>query len=66
MGLHELGANLILLLVLLHIAMILFYRHWKREDLVTPMLTGMKKVPEAVAQSMGDEPPTPQGERDRG
>ena len=61
------GANLILLLVVLHIAMILFYRHWKHEDLVTPMLTGMKEVPEEVAQAvMGNDPPTPQGEGDRG
>lgn len=43
-GWHELGANLILVLVLLHIAVILFYRFWKREDLVRPMLTGVKQV----------------------
>ncbi|WP_323716568.1 cytochrome b/b6 domain-containing protein [Paracoccus aminovorans] len=43
-GWHELGANLILLLVALHIGVILFYRFWKREDLVRPMLTGVKRV----------------------
>lgn len=43
-GLHEIGANLILILVLLHLAAILFYRFWKREDLVRPMLTGVKRV----------------------
>lgn len=43
-GWHELGGNLILVLVLLHIAVILFYRFWKREDLVRPMLTGVKQV----------------------
>ncbi|TWI34545.1 cytochrome b/b6 domain-containing protein [Paracoccus sulfuroxidans] len=43
-GWHELGANLILLLVLLHLAVILFYRFWKREDLIKPMLNGKKLV----------------------
>lgn len=41
---HEFGANLILVLVLLHIAVILFYRFWKREDLVGPMIHGQKDV----------------------
>ncbi|SDE34964.1 Cytochrome b [Paracoccus isoporae] len=41
---HELGANIVLVLVLLHLAIILFYRLWKREDLVKPMLTGRKLV----------------------
>lgn len=45
-GWHNLGANLILVLVLLHVAMILFYRFWKREDLVRPMITGRKQVRE--------------------
>lgn len=43
-GWHHLGATLILLLVVLHVAVILFYRIWKREDLVRPMLTGWKLV----------------------
>ncbi|AUH64465.1 cytochrome b/b6 domain-containing protein [Paracoccus zhejiangensis] len=43
-GWHELGANLILILVLLHVAIILFYRVWKNEDLVRPMITGWKWV----------------------
>lgn len=41
---HALGANIILVLVLLHIAAILFYRVWKNEDLIRPMLTGWKWV----------------------
>lgn len=41
---HHTGATLVLLLVLLHVGMILFYRFWKREDLVTPMITGWKEV----------------------
>ncbi|MDF3853277.1 cytochrome b/b6 domain-containing protein [Paracoccus sp. P2] len=45
-GWHNLGANLVLVLVLLHVAVILFYRYWKREDLVRPMITGRKQVRE--------------------
>ncbi|MFD1794359.1 cytochrome B [Paracoccus aurantiacus] len=41
---HEFGANLLLILVLLHIAVIVFYRVWKREDLVGPMVHGRKQV----------------------
>lgn len=43
-GIHEIGANLVLILVILHIAVILFYRIWKHENLIRPMLTGWKKV----------------------
>lgn len=41
---HHRGADLILILVLLHWAAIVFYRLWKREDLVWPMITGWKWV----------------------
>ncbi|MTE02115.1 cytochrome B [Paracoccus sp. YIM 132242] len=41
---HNRGADLILILVLLHWAVILFYRLWKREDLVRPMIDGWKWV----------------------
>lgn len=43
-GWHDLGSNLIFALVVLHIAVILFYRVWKHEDLVRPMITGWKWV----------------------
>lgn len=43
-GWHRLGGNIILLLVLLHVGVILFYRLWKNEDLVRPMITGWKWV----------------------
>ena len=43
-GWHHLGSTLVLILVILHVAMILFYRFWKREDLVRPMITGRKQV----------------------
>lgn len=45
-GLHHLGATLILILVLLHVSVILFYRFWKREDLIGPMINGRKQVRE--------------------
>lgn len=41
-GLHHLGGSIILILVLLHVAVILYYRFWKHEDLVKPMVTGWK------------------------
>ncbi|MDP5306807.1 cytochrome b/b6 domain-containing protein [Paracoccus spongiarum] len=43
-GWHNLGAQVILVLVILHVGIILFYRLWKNEDLVRPMLTGWKWV----------------------
>ncbi len=44
-GFHHLGGTIILLLVLLHVGVILYYRFWKREDLVGPMITGWKDRP---------------------
>ncbi|WP_371171226.1 cytochrome b/b6 domain-containing protein [Aliiroseovarius sp. 2305UL8-7] len=41
---HRLLSKLLLVLVGLHIAAILYYRFWKREDLVGPMITGWKEV----------------------
>lgn len=41
---HETGGTLILILVLVHVAIILWYRFWKREDLIRPMITGWKLV----------------------
>ncbi|SNR23486.1 cytochrome B [Paracoccus sediminis] len=41
---HYRGADLIFVLVVLHVAAIVFYRLWKREDLVRPMITGWKWV----------------------
>lgn len=43
-NLHELGATLILILVVIHVAVVLWYRLWKREDLIRPMITGWKLV----------------------
>ncbi len=43
-GWHHFGADVILILVILHVGMIAYYRIWKREDLVAPMITGWKTV----------------------
>lgn len=42
--LHEINFNLLLVLIILHIAAISFYRLVKRDNLIHPMLTGRKWV----------------------
>ncbi len=37
---HEIGQNVILLLIALHLAAVLFYRFVRKRDLIKPMLTG--------------------------
>jgi cytochrome b len=49
-GWHRLLVNPLLALVALHIAAILFYAHVKGENLVRPMLTGIKQVPAPLAR----------------
>ncbi len=46
---HELVFNIILALVVLHIAAILFYTFIKKDRLVPPMITGSKDLPAAMA-----------------
>lgn len=41
---HETIGLVLLGLIALHVAVIVFYRIWKREDLIRPMITGRKKV----------------------
>jgi cytochrome b len=48
LGLHELLGNLAMVMVLVHIGAIGFYRRWKGEDLVTPMITGKKVIEEGA------------------
>lgn len=43
-GWHHLLSDVLLVLVMLHLLAIIFYRVWKREDLVRPMITGWKWV----------------------
>ena len=47
--LHELVFNVILAFVALHVAAILYYRVAKRDNLITPMITGSRRYAVAVA-----------------
>ncbi|MEO7913915.1 MAG: cytochrome b/b6 domain-containing protein [Novosphingobium sp.] len=47
--LHELGFNLIVGVVVLHVAAILFYLWVKKDNLVRPMVTGSRELPASVA-----------------
>ncbi|MBL8429577.1 MAG: cytochrome b/b6 domain-containing protein [Dechloromonas sp.] len=42
-GLHELLSNVLIALVVLHVAAIAFYSHVKKDKLIKPMLTGWKE-----------------------
>lgn len=43
-AIHHWSSRVVMGLILLHLAAILFYRLWKREDLATAMMTGWKTV----------------------
>ena len=43
LSLHGTFAKVTLMIVLLHVIAILFYRFWKRENLITPMITGRRE-----------------------
>jgi cytochrome b len=47
--LHELGFNLLLVLVALHVAAIAYYGLFKRDNLLAPMLSGSREMPEGTA-----------------
>jgi cytochrome b len=42
--LHEVAFNILLTFILLHVAAVLFYLIWRRENLIAPMFTGIKRV----------------------
>lgn len=46
--LHQISFNFLVGMVVIHLTAIAYYRIVKREDLVTPMLTGKKQLPESV------------------
>jgi cytochrome b len=50
-SLHHLNEKVIIALVILHIAAIVFYRVYHKENLVRPMVTGFKRVAGPVAES---------------
>ncbi len=43
--LHQISFNFLVGMVVVHLTAIVYYRVFKREDLVTPMLTGKKQLP---------------------
>jgi len=43
-SIHHIGATLLLVFVGIHVAAVLFYLFWKRENLILPMITGWKWV----------------------
>jgi cytochrome b len=51
-GLHKLSVNLLIALVVLHLAAIFFYARVKKDNLLKPMLTGWKEV--EPAKAIGD------------
>ena len=46
--LHELGFNLLLVLIALHVAAIAYYGLFKRDNLLGPMLSGSREMPEGT------------------
>jgi len=47
----EIGESVLIALLVLHVAAVLFYRWWRRQDLVTPMITGDKSLPAGTPAS---------------
>lgn len=45
---HQFGEKLLLVLILLHVFAILYYRFWKRTNLVAPMITGNAEIADVV------------------
>jgi cytochrome b len=51
-AIHETNAAVLLTLICIHLAAILFYLLRKKENLVKPMFTGNKSLPDNTAQSL--------------
>lgn len=49
---HETNAVVLLTLICIHLAAILFYLLRKKENLITPMFTGSKQLPESSGESL--------------
>ncbi len=49
---HETNALILLTLICIHLAAILFYLLRKKENLITPMLTGSKQLPDSSSGSL--------------
>ena len=55
-GFHKLNANFILVLIGLHLAAIAFAYFYRKENLIVPMFTGYKKMPETETIPAGQRP----------
>jgi cytochrome b len=51
-GLHELAFNVLLILVILHIAAIAFYFFFKKKNLINPMITGKQDISNESKQKL--------------
>jgi cytochrome b len=51
-ALHGIGFNILLVLICLHVAAVLVHLLFERNNLIVPMLTGIKRVPCTQAQSV--------------
>ncbi|MFO1154623.1 MAG: cytochrome b/b6 domain-containing protein [Rhodospirillales bacterium] len=49
-GVHEINATLLYVLIALHLAAVSYYVIVRRESLIRPMLTGIKRLPPALAR----------------
>jgi cytochrome b len=47
----DIGKVLLIILVSLHVATVLYYKHLKKEDLISPMITGDKMLPNQTPYS---------------
>lgn len=47
----DIGKVLLIILISLHVATVLYYKHLKNEDLITPMITGDKILPNQTPHS---------------
>jgi cytochrome b len=51
---HEVNFNVLLLLIIVHVAAVLFYLLYKRDNLIAPMLTGLKDDPNGSLEPIVD------------
>ena len=51
-GIHNLNANVLSVLIALHLAAVGYYAIVRRENLIRPMLTGVKRLPAADGESV--------------
>lgn len=47
----EVGKSLLIALVVLHVASVFYYKRYKNQDLITPMVHGDKELPDSVVAS---------------